>query len=133
MRTFAAGIGAEGNFIYFNRRPDGKHLQDCVCRAISTATGISYDAVNRLLELTAEKYSCDKLCVCCYHNLLEGILKFPRFNCTKGETVRDIAAAYPNNTLLIRIQGHLTCAVNGYVHDIWDCTGESVDCFWITK
>jgi hypothetical protein len=118
---------------YYNRNPDGKELEDCVCRAISTATGLNYDAVDRLLELTARTYGCDKLCVCCYHNLLEDILGYKRRNCYSGEAVEDIVNRHPHDKLLIRIDAHLTSSIKGTIYDIWDCTQRPVDCYWIIK
>ena len=44
---------------YYNRRPDGREMEDCVCRAISAATNLKYEAVENLLELTAEHCACD--------------------------------------------------------------------------
>ena len=118
---------------YYNRNPDGKHLEDCVCRAISTATGLNYEAVDRLLDLTACTYDCSKLCVCCYHNLLEDIFGYERHTCMNGETVEDIAEKYPRDRLLIRIDSHLTSSIKGTIPDIWDCSDKLVDCFWIVK
>lgn len=118
---------------FYNRRPDGALLEDCVCRAISTATGLKYGAVENLLTLTAEKEACDKLCVCCYHHLLEDVLLYPVFYCDGSETVRDITEEYPTQKIIIRISGHLTSAIYGTVLDIWDCTGKPVDCFWIVQ
>ena len=132
MPTFAAQA-VEGNFVYYNRRPDGQHKQDCVCRAISTATGIDYETVDRLLEKNAKENECEKLCVCCYHSLLDGTFGYPRHYCHNNETVEEIAQAHPNDNLIIRIQEHLTCSINGQVLDFWDCSGKAVDCFWIVK
>lgn len=121
------------SYQYYNRNPDGKHLEDCVCRAISTATGLNYKAVDNLLALTASCYLCEKLCVCCYHNLLENILEYERYTCYNGETVEEIANSFPNDKLLIRINSHLTSSVKGTIYDIWDCSDKKVDCYWIVK
>ena len=115
---------------YYNRNPNNDKLGDCVCRAISTATGLSYQAVDNLLQLTADEYDCDKLCVCCYHNLLDNILCYERITCKRFETVEDIARLHPRDTILARIEGHLTCIIKGNILDIWDCSTELVDCFW---
>ena len=122
-----------GRYKYYNRNPRKLHLQDCVCRAISTATGLCYEAVNNLLNLTANEYGCDKLCVCCYHNLLEDVLCYHRQECDFEETVEAVASRYPRNKLIIRVESHLTSAVNGTILDIWDCSDELVDCFWIVQ
>jgi hypothetical protein len=119
------------NYQYYNHNPDKLHLKDCVCKAISTATGLHYPAVENLLELTAEKYDCDKLCVCCYHRLLEDILCYYREECYFKQTVEEVAKRFPRNKLIIRVDAHLTSAMYGVVLDIWDCSQELVDCFWI--
>ena len=116
---------------YYNRNPDRRHLKDCVCRAISTATGLAYDAVENLLRITASEYDCDKLCVCCYENLLSDILCYHCVYCKFNKSVEEVAAEYPNNRLIIRVDAHLTSSINGVILDIWDCSDELVDCFWI--
>ena len=123
----------KSRYQYYNRNPDGLHLEDCVCRAISTVTGIDYRIVDKLLEFTSKIYGCNKLCVCCYHNLLEDIFGYERYICMNGETVEDISAKYPKDYLLIRIDSHLTCSVKGVVPDIWDCSRKLVDCFWVVE
>jgi hypothetical protein len=122
-----------GNYKYYNHNPNKKHLKDCVCKAISTVTGLHYDAVDNLLDLTAKEYNCEKLCVCCYAYLLEDILCYPRIDTYFKQTAKEIAKKYPNNKLIIRTDAHLTSAINGMVLDIWDCSEELVDCFWIVE
>jgi hypothetical protein len=104
-----------------------------VCRAISTATGLSYITVDKLLELTSKGFGCDKLCVCCYHNLLDDILGYTRISCEFEKSVSEVAAEYPNNKLIIRVNEHLTCSIYGCILDIWDCSDERVECFWIVQ
>ena len=118
---------------YLNRNPSKLHTKDCVCRAISSATGLNYDAVDNLLTMTANEYDCDKLCLCCYHNLLEEILCYRREECEFKVSVEELAERFPYNVLLMRVDGHLTCSVNGVILDIWDCSDELVDCYWIIK
>ena len=84
-------------------------------------------------KLVAKEHECEKLCVCCYDNLLEDILEYHRFNCMYRQTVSEVASMYPRNKLIIRVEGHLTCSINGTVMDIWDCSRESVDCYWIVQ
>ena len=118
---------------YYNRNPKRVHLQDCVCRAISTATGLCYEAVNNLLDLIANEYDCEKLCICCYHHLLDETLCYHKEDCNFKRTVKEIASDYSNNRLILRIDSHLTSAINGTILDIWDCSDELVDCFWIIQ
>lgn len=106
------------SYKYYNRNPNNDIEGDCVCRAISTATDLQYEAVNNLLELTAMAHDCDKLCVCCYNNLLEKILCYKRIDCFKYETVEDIARQFPRDKILVRINSHLTCVIKGAILDI---------------
>lgn len=115
---------------YYNRRPDGREMEDCVCRAISAATNLKYEAVEKLLELTAEDCACDKLNIHCYHHLLDGTLCYKRYN-ANGATVGELSARYSDKRLIIRINGHLTCSLYGTIVDIWDCTEKCADVYWI--
>lgn len=118
-------------FLYYNRNPYKIRMNDCVCRAISTATNLSYIAVDRLLSAVARRHKCPKLCVCCYEHLLSGEFKYKKYRCKNNETVSDIVKDFPNDILIIRIDGHLTSSINGKLYDTWDCYDRAVDCFWI--
>lgn len=118
---------------YYNHNPDGVRIKDCVCRAISTAIGLCYEAVDNLLELTARDYGCDKLCLCCYHKLLEEILCYERVDCDFTKTVEEIAEQFPRNKVIIRVDAHLTTSIYGNILDIWDCSKEFVDCYWVVS
>lgn len=121
------------SFKYYNRNPDRVHTKDCVCRAISTVTGLYYDAVDNLLSMVAEDFECEELCVCCYNNLLEHVLCYPKIDCDYTKTVKEIAMEYPRNKVIVRVDAHLTAIVYGTVLDIWDCSDELVDCLWIVQ
>ena len=103
---------------YYNRNPNKIRTIDCVCRAISTATRLKYEAVDNLLDITSKIYKCDKLCVCCYNHLLEHVLDYNKYTCVNNESVKDIVERYSNNVLIIRIESHLTSAINGTLLDI---------------
>lgn len=121
-----------GDFAYYNNNPvRGKEEEDCVTRAITLATKLPYYSVSKLLDMVAYYYDCDKLCINCYGKLLGDIFNFPKKYGEDAETVEEIAAKYPFNTVLIRIDGHLSCSVSGVIFDIWDCSKKLVDCYWI--
>lgn len=120
-------------FKYYNHNPDNLRIKDCVCRAISTATGLRYEAVNNLLTHTSERYDCDKLCVCCYRRLMEDILCYDRYDCGFAKTVEQIAEEHPRDKVVIRVDAHLTSSIYGNILDIWDCSDELVDCYWIVS
>lgn len=120
-------------FYYYNINPDGKVEEDCVTRAISIASGIPYKAVAKLLTITADENGCDMLCMYCYRALLEDTLGYTAISTKTYKTVGDIAEEYKNNIVIVRIDGHLTACMYGVCVDIWDCTREEVDCFWIVQ
>lgn len=119
------------DFYYHNENPYKIEENDCVCRAISLGLDLEYRTVDKLLEISAEQNDCDKLCVCCYHRLLEDVFFLPVRYCKNGETVGDIAEKFPNNKVIIRIDGHLTVSDCAIVYDLFDCTNRLVDCYWI--
>lgn len=119
------------DFLYYNANPDKKIEKDCVTRAINVATKISYNVISKLLKITSIKNNCDKLCVCCYHKLLENTLGYVVVFPKGQKRVKEIAEEYANNVLVVRISGHLTACIYGTCVDICDCTEEKVDCFWI--
>lgn len=119
------------DYKYYNHNPEDSRVSDCVTRAIGGATGLSYKTVSRLLARTAQSLECDKLCVCCYKHLLTHTLGFKAYRCGGNITVKDVAKEFDNEILIIRIQGHLTCAKYGVVFDTWDCSDREVDCFWV--
>lgn len=121
------------DFYYHNVNPDKSVEQDCVTRAICIASKIPYNAVSKLLQITAEEHDCDSLCVCCYHHLLEDTLGYRVKFVKDNKRVEDIAKEYKNNIVIVRIDGHLTACMYGTCVDIWDCTQEKVDCFWIVQ
>lgn len=116
-------------FIYYNRNPDGDKESDCVTRAISLASGLPYSVIRKKLFHTAKLLDCEKLCVCCYRHLLDDIFKYKRVNCD-NMIVNDFANKNPIGTYLLRINGHITCVINGNIYDIWDCRQEIVTDAW---
>jgi hypothetical protein len=119
------------DFAYHNVNPHKIEGEDCVTRAISLATKLPYASVANLLNMSEYYYDCDKLTVNCYGRLLSEVFNYPERTCYKGETVGDIVNKYPYNTLIIRINGHLTCSVLGILTDIWNCADKKVDRYWI--
>ena len=119
------------HFMYYNRNDSGLEEPDCVARAISLGTGIKYNVAWNLLRLVAGDCECDALNVGCYSYLLEEIFDFPVRYCDDGETVGDIIGMYPNNIVIIRADGHLTCGFYGVLSDLWDCSDMLVDRYWI--
>ena len=51
----------------------------------------------------------------------------------RGKTVAEIAHRYPRNNVIMRVYAHLTSSVCGNVYDLFDCTEEIVDEYWVVR
>lgn len=120
------------DFKYTNVNPLSLEENDCVVRAISLASGYSYEDIEDKLYHISELLQCDKLCVCCYKYLLDNIFKYDRLYC-KNMTVGEMADLYDDCVLLIRIEGHLTCVTYGTIRDLWDCSNSYADIVWLVE
>lgn len=116
---------------YLNVEPNHERLQDCVIRAITLATAIPYDDVVEMLYKNGNEHQCEEICLTCYEKLLDELKYIKRDG--HGFRVGDIAFLYPHKVLLIRMEGHLTCSIDGCIYDIWNCTKEVADCYWIVE
>lgn len=119
-------------FKYYNANPNGEHIGDCVIRAISTATGIKYEDVLKYLYITSNYFNCDMLVRECYSKLLKKYTK-ARYIVDEDITVGELAERYKDKKLIMRVPNHLTSSRYGVVLDLWDCTNELVDTFWIVE
>lgn len=119
-------------FDYHNENPNGYHIPDCVIRAITLALRLDYFEVVKLLHLNAQELQCECLNVKCYEKLLDYDFDLPHYM-SFGLTAEEVANDYPNNILLLRMDGHLSCSVCGVIKDIWDCSQEIITDFWIVK
>ena len=119
-------------FKYHNMHPDGFHLPDCVIRAISLALNIPYYETTRLLENNGIYFNCDMLNKECYEKLLDFDFNIPHYT-SYGKTVQEVADDFPNNILLLRMDGHISVSLFSVIHDIWDCSSKIVTDFWIVE
>lgn len=119
-------------FIYYNANPDKKTISDCVLRALSLGTGLSYPTIRRKLYHSAKLFECARLNVDCYAHLLEDVFKFPQIE-TFGMTVGKFADAHPYGIYLVRMNGHISTIWWGNVVDIWDCRSSYITDAWEVK
>ena len=116
-------------FKYHNENPNGYHIPDCVIRAITTATNLSYYDVIKMLKINANYFQCDELCVCCYEKLLDYDFNFEHY-ISKDKTAKEVAEDFSDEIILLRMDGHLSVSIYGVIHDIWDCSDEIITDFW---
>ena len=122
---------AKYNFLNLN--PLGELEEDCVTRAIALALCEDYYTIKRKLELVAELFECEKLCVCCYKFLLDEVYGLDRIEEYAGFTIEEFSQDYKQGVYLIRVDNHLTTLVNDTLYDIWDCRNEIIRIIWVIK
>ena len=115
-------------FKFYNANAVNRFTDDCVIRAISCATGKSWDYVYDYLSDLAQ-----------YEGTLfdkkEFIIKYldRTFYRLKGiyGRIGEVSAMYPNSTLLISSNSHIVCSKNGVVIDTFDPRDLQVECVWL--
>lgn len=115
---------------YYNANAVNKFTDDCVIRAISCATGKSWDEVYDYLsdEAQYEGTLLDKKDFVI--NYLDRT--FHRLYGVYG-TVGEVSGMYPNSTLLITMHGHIVCSKNGIIYDTFDCRDREVEYVWLVN
>lgn len=120
---------------FYNANSKGRFVNDCVVRAISTATGKSWDYTYNMLSDIAQEQGTmmdDGDFVRWY--LDTRYERVPYLPYTVGE----VAGEYPDMILLITMQGHITCSKpdkNGMptIYDSFDCRQKIAEEAWIVK
>lgn len=114
---------------YYNANAVNRYTDDCVIRAISCATGKSWDYVYDYLSDIAQYEGTlfDK------KDFVLGYLDrtYQRLN-AKG-SVGYVSSLYPNNTILITMNGHITCSKNGTIYDTFDCRDREAEYVWLVN
>ena len=115
---------------YYNANALNRYEDDCVIRALSCATGKSWDYVYDYLSDIAqyEGTLLDKREF--VRNYLDRTYK--RIPNMYGK-VGKVSAIFPNNTLLITMNGHITCSKDGIIYDTFDCRDAEVEDVWLVK
>jgi hypothetical protein len=126
-----------GAYRYYNENPKNRRTDDCVVRAISTATGQTWDDTLMGLTKCALKHKYMIHCPELYGKYLEELgwvkQKQPRKSDNKRyrasefvETFRGVAVAHLGTQ-------HVACIKDGQVWDIWNSSNEVVGNYWVKK
>lgn len=117
-------------FRYYNRNGDPTlHRNDCVTRAISLASGMSYEDTRRKLYHTAKLLDCNRICMSCYKFLIEDVLCAKPLDCD-GLTVEEFADIHPKGIYLVRMNGHISTIIDNTIYDIFDCRDYQLTNAW---
>ena len=115
---------------FHNNNALGLFENDCTIRAISTATGNTWDDTYKHLSNVARLNGTmmdDRDFIRDYlDSRYERLNNIPLY-------VGEVAGAYPDNILLITMNGHITCAKYGVIYDSFDCRDRLAEYCWIVK
>lgn len=122
-------------FTYYNRNPKNKKRgADCVPRAISGATGITWEEAIRSLTETGIRENGvlnekDVYATWLKENGWEK-MPMPKKSNNRRYTVAEFQKLEPKGTFIISVAGHLTFIEDGMLYDTWNCQGKSVGNYW---
>lgn len=119
-------------FEFYNPHPQQKIVEDCVKRALTKASGKTYQEVTNELnrikrDQGASKYNVNSVWKAYVEDVLHG--KKMSFPAVKGQSRMNGARfclEYAVGTYVLNMAGHLSCCVNGVIYDTWDCREKCV-------
>ena len=123
-------------FEYYNAHPQGKNVNDCVKRAITIASGMSYDDVtrglNRYKKISgASVYNDRKNCDAYVEKVLLGTkMSFPARAGHSRMNGERFCRAYPKGNYILNMAGHWSVCIDGVIKDSWDPSQKCVYSAW---
>lgn len=118
------------SYKFYNANALGLFQNDCTVRAISLATGNTWDDTYEHLSTIARLQGTmmdDRNFIINYLDERYDRLDDIPF------TVGEVAGEYPENVLLITMNNHITCAKFGIIFDSFDCRDKLAEFCWIVK
>lgn len=118
---------------YYNPNPQAARVGDCVIRAVSFATGQSWEKT--YLDLCVYGLiNCD---LPSSNNVWGRYLRdkgFRRYmvpdTCPSCYTVKDFTEDHPKGEYILAISGHVVAVKDGCHYDTWDSSDEIVVFYW---
>ena len=115
---------------FFNANAVGRFSNDCTVRALSCATGKSWDEVYEKMSALAQYQGT----MMDDRDFIRGYLdlKYERVPYMEA-SVGKVAEEYCDYIMLITMEGHITCAKYGIIYDSFDCRSRKAENAWIVK
>lgn len=119
-------------FEFYNPHPQQKMVGDCVKRALTKASGLTYQEVSNELnrikrEKGASSYASNSVWMHYVDNNLHA--KKISFPAEKGKPRMNGARfceEYPKGVYILNMAKHLSCCVDGILYDTWDSSDKCV-------
>ena len=120
-------------WIYANPNPRRRITGDCVVRAVSLATGQSWEDTFTMVALTAlamhDMPNSNKVWQMYLKSLGLRRREVPD-TCPDCYTVGDFADDHPKGTFVVGTGTHAVCVIDGKCYDTWDSRPESIEFYY---
>lgn len=112
---------------FYNANSHGNRINDCTIRAISLATGKSWNETYKELANAARKKGLMMDSIEFINGYLDS--KYKRV-CHNSITLDEFINEYPYGTYIISMPGHLTCVIDGVCYDTFNPKDRIIWCSW---
>lgn len=122
-------------WIEYNSNPNNRRVGDCTIRAISAATGLSWEAVYAGVAIMGfvlrDMPSADHVWgqYLRRQGFQRSAVPCAEEPCTVAQFCRD----HPSGVYLLAMNSHVVCVIDGNYYDTWDCGGEYPVYFWVKE
>lgn len=120
-------------WVQFNANPSAQRVGDCAIRAISKATGQSWETVYIALCVRGlidhDLPSANHV----WGDYLEELGWQRHLVNKRGYTVEDFTHDHPKGVYILAISGHVVACVDGMYFDTWNSGAEVVVYYWERK
>lgn len=119
-------------FEFYNPHPQQKIVGDCVKRALTKASGLTYQEVSNELnrikrEIGASSYASNSVWQAYVDKNLKGIkISFPAEKGKPRMNGERFCQEHPTGTYILNMAKHLACCVDGVIYDTWDSSEKCV-------
>lgn len=117
------------SYKFYNANAMGRLENDCTIRALSCATGKSWDYVYEHLSDIAQAEGTmmdDRDFIIEYLDR-----RYKRVPVKKGMTIGEVSTKYKAYIVLITTKGHIVCSKYGIVYDTFNSTNRLAEFCWI--
>jgi len=114
-------------YFFYNANPKGLFTEDCVCRSLAVAEGITWEQCHKKLSDLSRNEGRILNDVQFVENYLD--LRYPRM-CYDDMTVGEFAKQAPKGHFVCTMRGHITAIIDNIIVDTFDCSNREMKCCW---
>lgn len=117
-------------YFYYNANPKGLFTEDCTCRAISVAEGISWNECHKKLSDLSREYGV----ILNDAKFIEDYLnkRYPKI-CYNNMTIGEFSKIAPKGHFVATMNNHIVAIIDNVIVDTFDCSNRQIKCCWQIK